>query len=158
LCVKKLVEEIGVDPNERISVMKYVRQMGKMPWPENAYLNAIEKQVELLEKSDESKNTDEQKMQLEIVKYLTPKINSVEAPFGNGNTYIWAGFMINRGRIGLYDELIMAMIDCGYDIKTDKIIYRAIGRFSLPVVQKIIEKIGHDDGHYSVHSAAMNCN
>jgi uncharacterized protein YfbU (UPF0304 family) len=142
--VKKLVEEVGVDPNEIIDGNK------------NAYLEALYEQKSYLRKLKKGVGGGaDQKKHLEIVKYLTPKMTTTIGPT-DGTTFIFSVFHQYFGN-GIFDELIMTMIQSGYDIKNDKGIYKSLGIFELSTVKEIIKIVGIDDGA-SVFYAAFTSN
>ncbi|GHU98347.1 hypothetical protein FACS1894159_00690 [Bacteroidia bacterium] len=148
----------GFDPNEILTIKK--GNIFDENNPYTVYDYALNTQTWYLTFILETKKYKEQKAQLEIIKYITPLITSAY-PLSDGRSYTWRAFFgaqrSEDKRIGMFDELLEAMLDSGYDIINDKGIFETIGLFGLDTVKKVIEKTGIDDGD-SVYSAAYNNN
>jgi ankyrin repeat protein len=143
--VKNLID-MGIDPNEMFG-------------SDNAYTRALGAQVWYLSFVEEKNNYDEQKANLEIVKYLTPMIKSISPDDDLERTYIYRMLfgIANSKDTGKYDELIKVMIENGYKIKEDKGVFKVIGFLGLEIAKEILKITGPDDGD-SVYSAAHNSN
>ena len=162
--VKDYIDK-GIDPNE-IQTLKYGNQYNENN-PYTLYDLALDAQVWLLEFIAETKNFKKQEGSLEIVKFLTPLIKSAY-PLEDRRSYTWRALPRSFARLdlgscnkykkpGMYDALINAMLETGYDFPGDKDVFWKIGLFGLETAQKVLALTGPDDGA-SVFSAAENQN
>ena len=150
----------GLDPNEILTI-KWGNVYGENN-PYTLYDIALRTQIWYLTFISETKKTKEQKANLEIVKYITPLITSAY-PIKNDNaSYSWRAFPFSitstqDTKIGMFDELMLAMIESGYKIKDDKRVFETIGIFGIDAAKEIVNNTGFDDGD-SVYSAAHDKN
>ena len=150
----------GLDPN-RILTMKWGNIYGENN-PYTFYDVALRTQVWYLTFISETQKIKEQKANLEIVKYITPMIASACPIEGDDASYTWRAFPFStrateNAKTGMFDELILAMIESGYRIKEDKRIFGMMGLFGIDAAREIIKNTGFDAGD-SVYSAAHDKN
>jgi hypothetical protein len=111
----------------------------------------------------ETKQVKELQDSLEVVKLLTPLIKSAY-PLEDSRSYTRRALPVGFDRLdlgsatkykktGMYDALIEAMLETGYDFAHDKDVFWTIGMFSLDTAKKVLDLTGLDDGA-SVFSAA----
>jgi hypothetical protein len=155
----------GIDPNE-IKTLKFGNIYDENN-PYTLYDLVLHVQVWYLNFINETKKHKEQQGSLEIVKLVTPLVKSA-CPLEGKMSYTWRALPRSFDRLdlgksnqykkpGMYDVLINAMLETGYDFADDKDIFRSIGMFGLETAKKVIEITGVDDGA-SVFSAAENHN
>jgi hypothetical protein len=150
----------GIDPNNVLTI-----KWGNIYDENNPYTLydiALRTQAWYLHFISETKKFKEQGGNLDIIKYITPLITSAYPITENGTSYTCRALPPSIAnyegvKIGMYDELLLAMLENGYKIEEDKGIFKVIGLFSLDVAKAIIQKTGADDGD-SVYSAAHDKN
>ena len=155
----------GIDPNE-VQTLKYGNQYDEDN-PYTLYDLALDTQVWYLDFIAETKNFKKQEGNLEIIKFLTPLLKSAY-PLEDRRSYTWRALPRSFVRLdlgscnkykkpGMYDALINAMLETGYDFPGDKDVFWKIGMFGLETARKVLALTGKDDGA-SVFSAAENKN
>jgi hypothetical protein len=166
--------EGGFDPNEIFTVKFGNTYDSNNPY--TMYDIALFVSVWHLDFIAETKKIKELQDCLEVVKLLTPLIKSAY-PLENSayppadftsKSYTYRALPVSfikmelgsankYKKIGMFDALIEAMLETGYDFAHDKDVFWKIGMFSLDTAKKVLDLTGLDDGA-SVFSAAESQN